>query len=137
MIETSARELRICSHRTCDNGSHPSRFQLDSALVTGFDQRHRHGHRSYCGVHVVLSGRDGDRGGSSVEEIRAVGASASFVAADLARTYDGMRALATASEAGAASGPTGMRISYGTTEPVTTRAYRRAFHTVPTGRVIK
>lgn len=196
------------------------------------------------GVHVVLSGRDGDRGGSLVEEIRAAGASASFVAADLAGTYDDMRALATAAEAGAGgridipvnnaglypvgassgmlahgrgwivnigswmarvgfpalhrraarrpdrpttrirrpprprrptmsagptrslqegrlvSGPGGGRrwavdrplstmrggerscryadlLRDGTTEPVTTRAYRRAFHTVPTWRVIK
>ena len=46
------------------------------------------------GAHVVVSGRSGERGGAVVEEIRAAGGRADFVAADLDGTAAASRALA-------------------------------------------
>lgn len=46
------------------------------------------------GAHVVVSGRNAERGGALVAAIRATGAEASFVAADLAGGDEAIRALA-------------------------------------------
>lgn len=46
------------------------------------------------GAHVVISGRDAARGEDVVEEIRAAGGRADFLAADLAGSYDHLRAFA-------------------------------------------
>ena len=46
------------------------------------------------GAHVVVSGRDHERGDAVVREIRAGGGRAGFVAADLDGTADASRALA-------------------------------------------
>ncbi len=45
------------------------------------------------GVRVIVSGRDSERGQAVVEEIRAAGGSADFVAVDLGGPYEGIRAF--------------------------------------------
>ncbi len=46
------------------------------------------------GAHVVLSGRDTGRGNAAVDRIHAAGGTADFVAADLAGSYEELRAFA-------------------------------------------
>ena len=45
------------------------------------------------GAHVVVSGRDVARGRAAVKEVREAGGRADFVAADLAGTYEQLRAF--------------------------------------------
>lgn len=74
-----------------------ARFADRTALVTGSTSgigeaiAHRLADE---GAHVLVSGRDADRGAACVERIRAGGGRADFLAVDLGGPYAGIRAFA-------------------------------------------